>query len=124
MSTTDITPGSTSARAGVLELARKVAKAPTASALAALLLTGIFFSLKSDRFLETQNLSLVLQQVMVVGVLAIGQTLIILTAGIDLSVGTVMAFGQIVMTKLAVESGVQPLLAIGLGILACVAFGY
>ena len=60
---------------------------------------------------------------MVVGVLAIGQTLIILTAGIDLSVGTVMAFGQIVMTKLAVESGVQPLLAIGLGILACVAFG-
>jgi fructose transport system permease protein len=61
--------------------------------------------------------------VMVVGVLAIGQTLVILTAGIDLSVGTVMAFGQIVMTKLAVESGVQPLLAIGLGILACVAFG-
>ena len=44
-----------------------------------------FFSLKSDRFLQAQNLSLVLQQVMVVGVLAIGQTLIILTAGIDLS---------------------------------------
>ena len=39
-----------------------------------------------DRFLQAQNLSLVLQQVMVVGVLAIGQTLIILTAGIDLSV--------------------------------------
>jgi fructose transport system permease protein len=123
MSTTDITPDSTNARPSVLELARKVATAPTASALAALLLTGLFFSLKSDRFLETQNLSLVLQQVMVVGVLAIGQTLIILTAGIDLSVGTVMAFGQIVMTKLAVENGVQPLLAIGLGILACVAFG-
>ena len=45
-----------------------------------------FFSFKSDRFLEAQNLSLVLQQVMVVGVLAIGQTLVILTAGIDLSV--------------------------------------
>ena len=62
--------------------------------------------MKSDRFLQAQNLSLVLQQVMVVGVLAIGQTLVILTAGIDLSVGTVMAFGQIVMTKLAVDSGV------------------
>ena len=61
-----------------------------------------FFSLKSDRFLQAQNLSLVLQQVMVVGVLAIGQTLIILTAGIDLSVGTVMALGQIIMAKLAV----------------------
>ena len=67
-----------------------------------------------------QNLSLVLQQVMVVGVLAIGQTLVILTAGIDLSVGTVMAFGQIVMTKLAVENGVPALPAILLGILACV----
>ena len=70
-----------------------------------------FFSFKSDRFLQTQNLSLVLQQTMVVGVLAIGQTLVILTAGIDLSVGTVMALGQIVMTKLAVVNGVPPLLA-------------
>src|SRR5206468_9925022 len=69
------------------------------------------------------NLSLVLQQVMVVGVLAIGQTLVILTAGIDLSVGTVMAFGQIVMTKLAIDSGFRPFTAIVLGILACVAFG-
>src|SRR5436309_5421347 len=82
-----------------------------------------FFSLKSDRFLQGPNLSLVLQQVMVVGVLAIGQTLVILTAGIDLSVGTVMALGQVVMTKLAIEQGVSPLLAIALGLLVCVAFG-
>jgi fructose transport system permease protein len=83
----------------------------------------VFFSLKSDRFLQAENLSLVLQQTMVVGVLAIGQTLVILTAGIDLSVGTVMALGQIVMTKLAVVSGVPPLLALLLGILTCVGFG-
>ena len=89
----------------------------------ALLLTMAFFSLKSDRFLQTQNLSLVLQQVMVVGVLAIGETFVIVTAGIDLSCGTVMAFGQIVMTKLAVASGVPPLQALLLGILACVGFG-
>ena len=41
-----------------------------------------------------------------IGTLAIGQTLIILTAGIDLSCGTVMAFGSIVMTKMAVDNGV------------------
>jgi fructose transport system substrate-binding protein len=41
---------------------------------------------KPDRFLTGQNFSLILQQVMVVGVVAIGQTLVILTAGIDLSV--------------------------------------
>jgi fructose transport system permease protein len=104
-------------------LARRIVTAPTVGPIVALLLTMAFFSLKSDRFLQTQNLSLVLQQVMVVGVLAIGQTLVILTAGIDLSVGTVMAFGQIVMTKLAVANGVDPLVAIGLGILACIGFG-
>lgn len=102
---------------------RRVLAAPAVGPLIALLLTMAFFSLKSDRFLQGPNLSLVLQQVMVVGVLAIGQTMVILTAGIDLSAGTVMAFGQIVMTKLAIDSGYSPMTAILLGILACVAFG-
>jgi fructose transport system permease protein len=106
-----------------LSVARRVATEPTVGPFLALLATMAFFSFKSDRFLDAQNLSLVLQQVMVVGVLAIGQTLVILTAGIDLSCGTVMALGQVVMTKLAIEKGVDPIPAIGLGILTCVAFG-
>jgi fructose transport system permease protein len=89
----------------------------------ALLLVGAFFALKSDRFLTGSNLSLVLQQTIEVGTLAIGQTLVILTAGIDLSNGAVMAFGSIVMTKLAVNSGVSPIPAIVLGVAACVGFG-
>jgi fructose transport system permease protein len=96
---------------------------PTIGPLLALALAMGFFTLKSDQFLDPDNLSLVLQQVMVVGVLALGQTLVILTAGIDLSNGAVMAFGTIVMTKLAVVSGLPPLLAIALGILTCTAFG-
>ena len=122
MSTVDTTSAE-QPRATPLQLLRRIATAPAVGPLIALLLTMAFFSLKSDRFLQTQNLSLVLQQVMVVGVLAIGQTFVILTAGIDLSCGTVMAFGQIVMTKLAVASGVPPLQALLLGILACVGFG-
>jgi len=89
----------------------------------ALLLAMAYFSIRSDRFLTGTNLSLIVQQSMVVGVLAIGQTLIILTAGIDLSCGAVMALGTIVMTRLAVFNGVDPLLAIGLGILTCAGFG-
>jgi fructose transport system permease protein len=107
----------------VRQLIRRVLTTPTVGPLIALILTMAFFSWKSDRFFQAQNLSLVLQQVMVVGVLAIGQTLIILTAGIDLSVGTVMALGQIVMTKLAVANGVPAIPAIVLGILTCVGFG-
>ena len=120
MATTETT---SSERPGALTLARRVATAPTVGPFVALVLTMAFFSFKSDRFLDAQNLSLVLQQVMVVGVLAIGQTLVILTAGIDLSCGTVMALGQIVMTKLAIENGVDPLPALGLGIVTCIAFG-
>ena len=59
-----------------------------------------------------------------IGTLAIGQTLIILTAGIDLSCGTAMALGSIVMTKLAVDSGVPPGLAILLGIATCMVVGF
>jgi fructose transport system permease protein len=105
------------------QFARRVLGAPTVGPLIALILAMAFFAVKSENFLQGQNLSLVLQQVMVVGVLAIGETFVILTAGIDLSCATVMAFGQIVMTKLAVAKGVDPLVAISLGILACVGFG-
>jgi fructose transport system permease protein len=106
-----------------LQIARSVAGYSIVGPLAALALAMLYFSLESDQFLKGQNLSLVLQQVIEVGVLAIGQTLIILTAGIDLSCGAVMAFGMIVMTKLAVISGVPAIPAILLGIAACAAFG-
>jgi fructose transport system permease protein len=92
--------------------------------LIALLAAVIFFTIQSDRFLTGTNLSLVVQQVMVVGTLAIGQTLVILTAGIDLSNGAVMAFGTIVMTKLAVMGGVNPFVAIAIGLLVCGLFGF
>ena len=121
MTTTDATAAS--GRSGALHTARRWITAPTVGPFLALLATMAFFTVESDRFLQTQNLSLVLQQTMVVGVLAIGQTLVILTAGIDLSVGTVMALGQVVMTKLAVASGVSPLPALLIGILTCVGFG-
>lgn len=89
----------------------------------ALAVTCLFFSTQSDRFLSGENLSLVLQQVMVVGVLAIGQSLIILTAGIDLSCGMVMALGGVVMTKFAVNYGMDPYAAIVCGLTVTTGFG-
>jgi fructose transport system permease protein len=90
----------------------------------ALLVACLIFSLESDRFLTGQNFSLIAQQVMVVGVVAIGQTLVILTGGIDLACGMVMALGSIVMSKLAVETGVSPHTAIACGLLVAVLFGW
>ena len=90
----------------------------------ALLAASIFFSFQSDRFLSGQNFSLIIQQVMVVGVLAIGQTLVILIAGIDLSCGMAMALGSVIATKVAVAHGVPPGLAMLLGVGVCVLIGY
>lgn len=104
-------------------LPRRIISTPTAGPLGALLLACVFFAVNSDQFLTGGNFSLIIQQVMVVGTLAIGQTLIILTAGIDLSNGAIMAFGGIVMTKLAVGSGLPPLLAVAGGLAVCAAFG-
>ncbi|MDZ5455914.1 ABC transporter permease [Azohydromonas lata] len=91
--------------------------------LLALLAACAFFAVQSDRFLTAPNLTLILQQVMVVAVIAIGQTLIILTAGIDLSCGMVMALGGIVMSKLATEMGLPPAAAIACGLAVTMAFG-
>jgi fructose transport system permease protein len=89
----------------------------------ALIIACAFFAVTTERFFSGENLSLILQQVMVVGVIAIGQTLIILTAGIDLSCGMVMALGSIVMTKFAVDLGLPTPIAILCGIGVTALFG-
>src|SRR5918992_3926898 len=87
----------------------------TLGPLFVLLLTIVIFSVAADGFLEPANLSLIVQQVMVVGTLGIAQTLIILTAGIDLSVGAIMVLSSIVMAKLGTEQGLPGFLALLLG---------
>ncbi len=102
-------------------------KLPSISVLGpfmALLLAVIVFSTQSDRFFTAQNFSLILQQVMVIGVMAIGQTLVILTAGIDLSCGMVMALGTMVMSKFATQLGLPPMLAILCGLAVTTGFGF
>ncbi len=95
----------------------------TLGPLLALIAACLFFATQTDRFLSGDNLSLVFQQVMVVGVIAIGQTLVILTAGVDLSCGAVMALGGIVMTKLATDLGLPAPVAIAAGVGVTTLFG-
>src|SRR3954453_13218722 len=89
-----------------------------------LLLAVIYFSVTADRFLAPGNLSLIVQQVMVVGTLGIAQTLVILTAGIDLSVGAIMVLSSILMAKMSADAGVPGLLALLLGFLVGTACGF
>ncbi len=90
-----------------------------------LLVSILVFSLiVGERFLQPFNLSLIVQQVMIIGIIGIAQTLVILTAGIDLSVGAIMVLCSMVMGKLAVEMGLPAPLAISIGIAVGAACGF
>jgi fructose transport system permease protein len=78
---------------------------PALSPAVVLVLAAIVLGTLNSRFFLANNLALITQQVAVVGSLAVGQTLIILTAGIDLSVGAVMVFTSIVMAASASRFG-------------------
>lgn len=97
----------------------------TAIPVFVLLLSIFVFGFTSGgRFFTANNLSIVFQQVTVIGVIAIAQTIIILTAGIDLSIGAIMVLASIVMGKLAVHSGLPVPVAILTGGFAGAAMGY
>lgn len=90
---------------------------PTAVPAIVLLLGIVAFSLiVGGRFLSSFNLSLIIQQVTIIGILGIAQTLIVITAGIDLSVGAIMVLCSVVMGKLAVTLGVPVPLAFAAGL--------
>jgi fructose transport system permease protein len=97
---------------------------PTAIPFIVLVISVLAFSaIIGERFYATRNLAIVLQQVTVIAILGIAQTLVILTAGIDLSVGAIMILSHVVMGKLAVDSGFPVPIAFSLGLLCGLACG-
>lgn len=90
---------------------------PAISPAVVLVIAVAIFGTINDRFLAPANLSLVTQQVAIVGTVAIAQTMIILTAGIDLSVGSVMVLSSMVIATTATENGLAAPIALLLGLL-------
>lgn len=65
-----------------------------------------FFTIQApDRFGTTQNMSLIAQNLAVLAVLGVGQTFVIITAGIDLAIGSEMVFASVVAAKVMVAIG-------------------
>jgi len=88
---------------------------PTTIPTLVLLISIIAFGIIQPRFLGPGALSTVLQQVTVTGIIAIAQTLVILTAGIDLSVGAILVVTSLIMGNLAVNMGMPLPFAIAIG---------
>lgn len=89
---------------------------PTMIPAIILIISVIVFGLVTNgRFFGPLNLSLILTQVTLIALLGTAQTLVIITAGIDLSVGAMMVLSSIVMGKLSIDFGVPPPVALVLG---------
>lgn len=84
--------------------------------LVGLTLLVIVITVMNQQFLSPDNLLNLLRQVSINGLIAFGMTFVILTGGIDLSVGSILAFSS-AMTALIITSGVDPMFAMLLGCL-------
>lgn len=101
---------------GKAERARELMR--TVGMLPVLILLLVGFALASENFLTVQNLSIITQQASVNVVLAAGMTFVILTAGIDLSVGAILAASAVV----ALQASMSPQFGM-FGIAAGIGFG-
>jgi fructose transport system permease protein len=96
---------------------------PIIGPLAVLIVAIVAFAIVNPRFLSAANLGLVLQQVTVIATLALGQTIVILTAGIDLSVGAIAVFTSILMANMSAKLGVPGVVALLIGLILGTAMG-
>lgn len=82
-----------------------------------------FFAVLSPAFLTSENIFNILRQVSIVGITAVGMTFVMLTGGIDLSVGSIIGVAAVTASELMVL-GVNPVLATIIALLICLILGF
>lgn len=92
--------------------------------LIGLIVLCLFLTLSTDKFLSIRNFLNILDQITVLGIIAVGMTYVILIGGIDLAVGSVLALAMMVMGYLNIELGVPMYLAIPAALAAAAANGF
>ena len=99
-----------------------ILRTPAVGPAIALVVAIAVFGFATDTFFTVDNLSLVVQQSLVIGTLALGQTLVILTAGIDLANAAIAVFATLLIAKLTLTGTAGPL-ALVIGIVAAGVIG-
>ena len=92
--------------------------------LIVMILAIIVFGLINPNFYRVNTLSVILQQVGIVGILGTAQAIVILTAGIDLSVGAMMVFITVIMGQFSFRYGIPAELTILIGLAAGAFMGF
>lgn len=108
----------TETRPGLGNLKNAFSLSGATGPLIGLLLLCAFLSVATDSFLSIRNFLNILDQITVLGILAVGMTFVILIGGIDLSVGSVLALSMMVLGYLNVEAGLPMSVAITGALLA------
>jgi ribose/xylose/arabinose/galactoside ABC-type transport system permease subunit len=93
-------------------------------ALISIIVLVIIFTLLNHRFFSYVNWYHIAQQVAMIALLAVGQTFIVATAGIDISQGSVLALSAMVCAILIVNVGFPPLLAVLVALLVGALAGF
>jgi len=81
------------------------------SVLALVVVYGVFVLIAPPSFATTRNMEMIARQTTIVGVAALGMTMVIISGGIDLSVGSIVALSTVVIAWLLRYTGVSPLTA-------------
>ena len=97
---------------------------PSLVPLVVLLASLVMFGIFANNFFTPFALTLILQQVQIVGIVAAAQTLVILTAGIDLSVGAIMVLSSVVMGQFTFRYGLPPEVAVACGLMCGALCGF
>jgi len=84
---------------------------------------GLFVLIAPSSFATTRNMETIARQTTIVGVAALGMTMVIISGGIDLSVGSVVALSSVVIAWLLRYTGATPLMAALGGVVASALFG-
>lgn len=98
-------------------LGQRIAGNPSVAITVVALLVFGFFSLTTQTFLTEFNLINVLRNAALIGIVAVGMTFLLIAGEIDLSVGSLFGFLNVIMGLLVVAAGIDPWLAMGLVIL-------
>ena len=101
-----------------------IARSTTAFIALFILAFGVFLSIYSENFLTSYNIGIILRQMSFFGIAALGQTLVLIIGGIDLSVGSTAGLCGIMFAYFMVRMGINPVISIFLALFIGGLIGY
>ncbi|OHV73245.1 ABC transporter permease [Ensifer sp. LCM 4579] len=124
-SSTEVASFDTHDKSPLQKLQHFLHSSPAAVPLIVLVLSLILFgAILGGKFFSAFSMTLILQQVAIVGIVGAAQTLVVLTAGIDLSVGAIMVLSSVIMGQFTFRYGLPPTLSVLCGFAVGALCGY